>query len=93
MAEDGTASLAFTHASDYVISIDGDEEEESDSVSEDAQPKDTEGIAGSSTMAEESSKSGQAGRSWWFMIIGVLVITMGIGVFFVVNKKRKGGDN
>ncbi|MDE7203989.1 MAG: chitobiase/beta-hexosaminidase C-terminal domain-containing protein [Lachnospiraceae bacterium] len=93
VAEDGTVSLAFTHASDCVISIDGDEEEESDSVSEDAQPEDTEEIAGSNTMAEESSRIGQAWRSWWFMIIGVLVIIMGIGVFFVVNKKRKGGDN
>ncbi|NBI92643.1 hypothetical protein D3Z45_19220 [Lachnospiraceae bacterium] len=88
VAEDGTVSLAFTHASDYVIAIDG--EEESDSATEPAQPEDQDGD--STGQAEESPQAGQAWRPWWLIVVGALVVIMGIGVFFVV-KKGKDGDS
>ena len=84
VAEDGTVSLAFTHASDYVIAIDG--EEESGNATEPEQPdtpdKDSTGEA-------ESPKTGQAWRPWWFIVVGALVIVMGIGVFLAVRKKQE----
>lgn len=84
VAEDGTVSLAFTHASDYVIAIDG--EEESGNAAEPEQPdtpdKDSTGEA-------ESPKTGQAWRPWWFIVVGALVIVMGIGVFLAVRKKQE----
>lgn len=88
VAEDGTISLAFTHASDYVIAIDG--EEESGNATETEQPdtpdKDSTG------QAEESPQTGQVWRPWWLIVVGALVIIMGVGVFFVV-KKGKDGDS
>ena len=87
VAEDGTVSLAFTHASDYVIAIDGDEEEESSSVTELAQPEDEAGD--SAGKEEELPQTGQAWRPWWFIVVGALVIIMGVGVFFVVKKKKE----
>ena len=90
VAEDGTVSLAFTHASDYVIAIDGDGEEESGNATEPEQPdtpdKDSTG------QAEEIPQAGQAWRPWWLIVVGALVVIMGIGVFFVV-KKGKDGDS
>ena len=84
VAEDGTVSLAFTHASDYVIAIDGEQEEESGNATEPEQPdtpdKDSTG------QAEESP---QAWRPWWLIVVGALVVIMGIGVFFVVKKKEE----
>ncbi len=101
--EDGTVSLAFTHASDYVIAIDG--EKENGNVTESAQPGDQDGDRSKSGehdgnhtkpgdqdrtgSAEESPQIGQAWRPWWLIVIGALVIVMGIGGFFVVKKKKK----
>lgn len=86
VAEDGTVSLAFTHASDYVIAIDGDGEEESGNATEPEQPdtpdKDSTGEA-------ENPQAGQAWRPWWLIVVGTLVIIMGVGVFFVVKKKQE----
>ena len=87
VAEDGTVSLAFTHASDYVIAIDG--EEESGNATDPAQP-DTQDKDG--TGEAESPQTGQAWRPWWFIMVGALVIIVGIGVFFAV-KKGKDGDS
>ncbi len=88
VAEDGTVSLAFTHASDYVIVIDGEEEEESGGATEPAQPETPDGDDAGE--AEESPQTGQAWRPWWLIAVGALVIVMGIGVFFVVKKKQDG---
>ena len=87
VAEDGTVSLAFTHASDYVIAIDGEQEEESGNATEPAQPEDEAGD--SAGKEEELPQTGQAWRPWWFIVVGALVIIMGVGVFFVVKKKKE----
>lgn len=84
VAEDGTVSLAFTHASDYVIAIDG--EEESGNATEPEQPDTPDK---DSTAEAESPKTGQAWRPWWFIVVGALVIVMGIGVFLAVRKKQE----
>lgn len=84
VAEDGTVSLAFTHASDYVIAI--DEEEESGNVTEPVQPEEQD--EDSTEAAEENLQTEQARRLWWLIVAGALVILMGIGVFFLVKKKN-----
>ena len=86
VAEDGTVSLAFTHASDYVIAIDK-QQEESGNDTEHAQPEDQD--EDSTGQTEESPQTGQAWRPWWLIVVGALVIIMGIGVFFVVRKKQE----
>ena len=87
VAQDGTVSLAFTHASDYVIAIDGDGEKESGNVTEPAQPDTPE--KDSTESAGENPQNGQAWRPWWFIVVGSLVIVMGIGIFFAVRKKQE----
>jgi len=89
VAKDGTVSLAFTHASDYVIAIDGEGEEESSNAAEPAQPEtpgkgDTVEAAGF-----QAGRTGQDRRPWLPIVAGVPVIVMGIGVFFVMKKKRE----
>ncbi len=84
VAEDGTISLAFTHASDYVIAIDG--EEESGNATETEQPDTPD--KNSTGQAEESPQTGQVWRPWWLIVVGALVIIMGVGVFFVVKKGK-----
>lgn len=86
VAQDGTVSLSFTHASDYVIAIDGDEEESGDTT-EPAQPETPDGD--SDGAAEKSPQTGQAWRPLWFIVIGVLVVIMGTGVFFVMRRKKE----
>ena len=94
IAEDGTVSLAFTHASDYVIAIDG-EQEEGDGAVEPIQPEGTDGEAGDGT-AENSSVpenpgTGQTGAVWWIMIV-ILLLTAAIGAGVFVAVKKKGKD-
>lgn len=88
VAEDGAVSLVFTHASDYVIAIDGDEEEES-GMGETARPQ-----VPDETDENEGNVSGslQTGRTWmpvWLIAAGVLAAAMGIAVFFAVRKKKE----
>ena len=94
IAEDGTVSLAFTHASDYVIAIDG-EQEEGDGATEPIQPEGTDGEARDGT-AENSSVpenpgTGQTGAVWWIMIV-ILLLTAAIGAGVFVAVKKKGKD-
>jgi len=94
IAEDGTVSLAFTHASDYVIAID-EEQEEGDGAAEPIQPEGTDGEAGDGT-AENSSVpenpgTGQTGAVWWIMIV-ILLLTAAIGAGVFVAVKKKGKD-
>ena len=79
ISEDGTASLAFTHASDYVIVV--------DKVSDSAQPETLDDDNSPETV--ENLPAAQAWRSWWIIAIGILVIIVGIGLFFVVKRKGK----
>ncbi len=90
VAEDGTVSLAFTHASDYVIAIDG-EQEGGYGAAESAQPDGKDGTAGNGTAMEKPSQEGQQWRPWWLIVAGVLVLAMGAGVFFI--RKKKGDED
>ena len=93
VAEDGTVSLAFTHASDYVIAIDGDGEEES-GAAEPAQTEGNDGEAGDGTVENssvpENQGTGQTGAVWWIIIVILLLAAaIGAGVFVAVKKKEK----
>ena len=86
VAEDGTVSLAFTHASDYVIAIDESKEKESSSVTEPAQQETSDKDG---TGEKENLQTRQAWRPWWFIVVSALVIIMGVGVFLVMKKKKE----
>lgn len=89
IAEDGTADLTFTHASDYTIAIDeapmdGSEADDSTEIgSEDSSADSTEAGSGDVVTKED------AWNPLWIIIIGIIVIVAGLGVFFVVKKKKK----
>ncbi len=91
ITEDGMASLAFTHASDYVITVDVEQEEESDAA-EPAQPENVDQTAGSGT--EQGSDgipggpgTGKTGGAWWVIVVLLLAAAIGAGVFMAVKKK------
>ena len=88
VAEDGTASLAFTHASDYVIVLEDSGQEEESGSAEPAQPE----ISGGHSAMETEGKprTGQPWKSWRIVVIGMLVIVVGgAGVFFIARKKKE----
>lgn len=89
IAEDGTADLTFTHASDYTIVVDeapmdGSEADDSTEIgSEDSSADSTEAGSGDVVTKED------AWNPLWIIIIGIIVIVAGLGVFFVVKKKEE----
>ena len=88
IAQDGTASFAFTHASDYVISIDAEQEEEN-ATAESEQPEGTGGAAGTDESAggvPESPKAGLSGEIWLALLLAAVI---GTGAVFAVRKKGK----
>ena len=85
IAEDGTAELTFTHASDYAIVIDKESMEGSvqvDSPASESQDTETESTQ---TGAEVSN---DAWNPWWIIVIGIMVIVIGLGVFLVAKKNK-----
>ncbi len=86
IAEDGTASLSFTHASDYVLTIvDGES-----GVMEPVRPEGAEAAAESSA-AGEGPEAGQEKKTVWPVAAGVIVLA-GIvfaGVFVWKKKEEK----
>lgn len=42
--------------------------------------------------AEEGFQTGQAWKPWRLIVIGVMVIIMGISMFFVIQRKKEGDD-
>ncbi|MCM1305562.1 MAG: hypothetical protein NC306_15895, partial [Butyrivibrio sp.] len=85
VAEDGTAGLEFTHASDYAIVVDG--ETGGEDVSSGAPAETPE--SGSTGDSGTSPQTGQPWRPWWIMVIGAVVVIIGIGVFSVVKRRRE----
>ena len=82
IAEDGTADLTFTHASDYTIVI--------DEAPMDGNGADDSTGTGSNNVTTESKED-----SWnplWIIIIGVIVIVAGLGIFFIIKKKEDKED-
>lgn len=89
IAEDGTAELTFTHASDYAIIIDCEpmgEIAQVDSPASESQDTETE------TTQPDAEANDDAWNPWWIIIIGIAVIVIGLGVFLVVKKKKSGAE-
>ena len=85
IAADGTAELTFTHASDYAIVIDKEPMEGSVQVDRPAsESQDTE-TESTQTGAEVSN---DAWNPWWIIVIGIMVIVIGLGVFLVAKKNK-----
>lgn len=89
------AGSAFTHASDYVIAVDGDAEEESGGT-ETAQPEnadrtDGNGTAQGSDGTPGSPGAGQSGGAWRIIMTAVILLAaaVGAGVIAVARKKRE----
>ena len=88
IAEDGTADPTFTHTSDYTIAIDetsmdGSEADDStEAMAEDSSADSTEAGSGDVVTKED------VWNPLW-IIIGIIVIVAGLGMFFVVKKKKK----
>ena len=94
IAADGTAELTFTHASDYAIVIDT---EPMDSVS------DGEVLNGETDSDEEiytiendkkdtqdvTEADSKTWNPWWVIIICIVVIVIGLGVFIVIRKRNQ----
>lgn len=82
IAEDGTADLTFTHASDYTIVID-------EAPMDGSEADDSTGT-GSNNVTTEPKED-----SWnpiWIIIIGAIVIVAGLGIFFIIKKKEDKED-
>lgn len=82
IAEDGTADLTFTHASDYTIVI--------DEAPMDGNGADDSTGTGCNNVTTESKED-----SWnplWIIIIGAIVIVAGLGIFFIIKKKEDKED-
>ena len=91
VAEDGTAELAFTHASDYVITIDRDEEE-SGGITETAE---LEGSGGTEdNVPPESPRTMQGRKSvLWPAMAGILALAVIVFAGMSVWKKKKEKDS
>ena len=83
IAEDGTVSLAFPHASDYVITVDAKQEEENDITEV---PK-TGDESPQTDAADIKVENDLWNRIWIFVVCGVLVIA-GLGIFLVRRKNN-----
>ncbi len=91
VAEDGTAELAFTHASDYVIAIDGDEEE-SGGITETAEPEGDDGTE--ENVPPESPRTMQGRKSaLWPVMAGILALAGIIFAGMFAWKKKKEKDS
>lgn len=88
IAEDGTAELAFTHASSYAIIIDTkpmNEKEEMDEIHKtEVSDHEEENRISANMMPEE-----KAGNYWWVLVIGVTVMIAGVGYFYVRKRKKE----
>ena len=88
IAEDGTAELAFTHASSYAIIIDTkpmNEKEEMDEIHKtEMSDHDEENRISMNKTPEE-----EAGNYWWILVIGVTVMIAGVGYFYVMKRKKE----
>ncbi len=90
VSADGTVSLAFTHASDYVIVIDKDgkdgDKKKGSGGAESALP---ETPGGNSTVkAVKSPQTGEPRRPWWTVVTGILAIIVSADVYFTARKKK-----
>lgn len=88
IGEDGTAELAFTHASSYAIVIDTkpmNEKEEMDEIPE-TEMSDNDDEDGISTNMTPEEKTG---NYWWVLVIGVMVMIAGAGYFYVIKRKKE----
>ncbi len=91
IAEDGTAQLAFSHASDYAIVVDvkedDSEEEDGGDGAVDA-PEDSVGTDG----WDKVPKTGQPQEFWIAALLGIGTVMAGVYVFLAVRKKKEGEE-
>lgn len=95
IAEDGTAELTFTHASEYIIVIDEAAMDAPASSEEGVLPEigvETEGDNSSDTTVVSSSLefgSNDNGSAWWMILLITVLAVAGIAGFVIYSKKNK----
>ncbi|MCM1500061.1 MAG: hypothetical protein NC124_16485, partial [Clostridium sp.] len=91
VAEDGTVSLAFTHASDYVVAVNDKAEDSADSETESSAGTDKDSSPAKTEDAKEQLPDTDSRTfPWGAVIIGILLAAVGIVcVIFAVKKKRE----
>ena len=89
IAEDGTAELTFTHASDYVIAIDKEPMDVASNETADTNVDTATSESGEKDTQTGAEISSDAWNPWWIIVVGVVVIIIGLCVFFVVKKKEE----
>ncbi|MDE6902764.1 MAG: hypothetical protein K2P22_08485, partial [Lachnospiraceae bacterium] len=92
IAGDGRVSLAFTHASEYVIVVDAGEGNPAEEGAEDVSSGAPAESAGTDA-GNKSPQTDQPWKPWWIIVVGALVVIIGIGAFFVARKKKEDGDS
>ncbi|MGN0245626.1 MAG: hypothetical protein ACI4DK_06650, partial [Lachnospiraceae bacterium] len=89
IAEDGTAELTFTHASDYAVVIDTEPMGVAANETSDTNTDAATSESGEKDTQTDAEVSNTAWNPWWIIVIGIVVIVIGLGVFLVVKKKTK----
>ena len=94
IAEDGTAELTFSHASDYAILIDKEPMDVPSNETADTNSDVSDTSSESQDTETEATQTSAEGKSdvwnpWWIIVIGIMVIVIGAGVFFVVKKREE----
>ena len=94
IAQDGTASLTFTHASDYVIKIDAEQEEDNSSSPEGTAPETGEGDSVLTGRAGGGAgQESRGGKAWPLIVAAGAAAAAGIAIYlWYRKKKRKEGE-
>ena len=94
ITQDGTASLTFTHASDYVITIDAEQEEGNSSSAEGTAPETGEGESALTGRAVGGAgQESRGGKAWPLIVAAGAAAAAGIAIYlWYRKKKRKEGE-
>ena len=94
VAEDGTVSFAFTHASDYVIVIDRISEEpapeSAGNITE--APAEEEGNSGEAVVSPKEIGKAKGSSMPWFILVGVAVVILGAAGILIWKRKKEEGN-
>ena len=94
VAEDGTVSFAFTHASDYVIVIDRISEEPAPESAGDITeaPAEEEGNSGEAVVSPKEIGKAKGSSMPWLILAGVAVVILGAAGILIWKRKKEEGN-
>lgn len=89
VAEDGTADFTFTYGADHVVVVDMGEEQSTEVSSGNVSPD----VPEESVETDAGGSSSRTGALWWIVAIGAVVLIAGIGILFIIIKRKKEEDD